>query len=155
MKNIFKKQYDEVLLVLSVLARLNCGKIGTFEQRLKSQKIQYLAQLFGVSPAYTFNLYLRGPYSPDLAHDLYKIKEEQLEPVKTKFVPDELEDKFAELAKFLDDKNNRALEIVASLHWFLRVLKMSKQVAQKKLELWKNVNQDEFETMFLAVQQIP
>ena len=153
---IFKKKYDEVLLMWSVLARSNCGKVDTFVQRLKSQKIQYLAQLFGVSPVYVFNLYLRGPYSPDLAHDLYQLKERNITPVKAKFVPEELESRFAELEKFLKDKYDiRQLEIITSLHWLLKVLKMPKQPAQGKLEQWKAVTQSEFDTALLAVKLIP
>ncbi|MFH1392437.1 MAG: hypothetical protein ABIG90_02020 [bacterium] len=75
--NIFKKQYDDTLLAYSVLKRLGAGNVNIFKERLKSQKIQYFAQLFEVSPVYVFNLYLRGPYSPDLAYDLYEIKKEK------------------------------------------------------------------------------
>ena len=85
----FKKAYDAVLFAASILKRLDSGDLETFEQRLKSQKVYYLAQVFGVSPAYNFNLYLRGPYSPGLAYDLFKLKENGIEVKSEEFVAEE------------------------------------------------------------------
>jgi len=44
-----------------------------FEERLKVQKAVFLLRHLRVSPftRYTFNMYLRGPYSPDLAREYY------------------------------------------------------------------------------------
>lgn len=44
-----------------------------FDNRLKLQKYVYIGKLFGLSLPYSYNIYLRGPYSPDLALDYYKM----------------------------------------------------------------------------------
>ena len=43
-----------------------------FEHRLIAQKFVYLLKLKGVEFAYPFRLYVRGPYSPDLARELHQ-----------------------------------------------------------------------------------
>ena len=119
-----KDNKDILLYIFSLLKRLNCGEVNTFEQRLKSQKVQYFAQLFGVSLRYQYNLYLNGPYSPSLSHDLYQIKELKMKPMLEKFIPEELEQKFSDTKKFIKDLNTRELEIVATYHWFLKIVKI-------------------------------
>lgn len=49
---------------------------GSFEYRLKVQKAVFLLRHLGMKPFtnYNFNLYLSGPYSPDLATDYYELK---------------------------------------------------------------------------------
>lgn len=46
---------------------------GSFEKRLKLQKLVYLAKYFGLDLGYDYNLYLHGPYSPSLADDYYSL----------------------------------------------------------------------------------
>ena len=50
--------------------------IGSFDSRLKLQKLVFIAGFLGFKHGYDFSLYLRGPYSPDLANDYYKLGEE-------------------------------------------------------------------------------
>lgn len=45
--------------------------VAEFEDRLIAQKIVCLLDLMGISLGYSFNLYIRGPYSPKLAYDYY------------------------------------------------------------------------------------
>ncbi|EJG06307.1 hypothetical protein Metli_0337 [Methanofollis liminatans DSM 4140] len=49
---------------------------GQFEHRLIAQKLVYLLKLKGVEFAYPFHLYVRGPYSPDLAREYYQHADE-------------------------------------------------------------------------------
>ncbi|MBC7218602.1 MAG: hypothetical protein H5T49_00490 [Hadesarchaea archaeon] len=44
-----------------------------FEDRIKLQKYVHIARSCGLDLGYKFNLYLRGPYSPDLAKDYYEL----------------------------------------------------------------------------------
>src|SRR3989344_8861390 len=90
----FSLEYDAALLAFSILKRLGCGDVETFDKRLKSQKTQYIGQLFGVSPNYPFNLYVHGPYSPALTTDLYKFNKLNTTPSFAKFAPEELEERF-------------------------------------------------------------
>ncbi|OGY54511.1 MAG: hypothetical protein A2756_04245 [Candidatus Ryanbacteria bacterium RIFCSPHIGHO2_01_FULL_48_27] len=139
----YRKDIDSVLLMYSVLRRLGSGEVGTFSQRLRSQKTQYLAQTFGISPAYDFNLYFRGPYSPSLAHDLFKLRTEKVEPKVENFTPEELENRFEKAASFLKEKSIRELELITTLHWLQTVAKLPKDAASKKLRVIKESNQEE------------
>ncbi len=50
-------------------------RISNFDDRLKLQKIVYIAKYFDIDLGYSFSEYLRGPYSPELADDYYKLSE--------------------------------------------------------------------------------
>lgn len=51
-------------------------KLERFEDRLIAQKVVYLLQLKGVKSGFSYDLYVRGPYSPDLTRELYSHKQE-------------------------------------------------------------------------------
>ena len=136
-------KYDSLLYLYSVLKRLGGGDVNTFEQWLKSQKIQYLAQLFGVSLRYQYNLYIRGPYSPALAHDLYQIKEVNIKPMLDRFIPDELEKRLNDMQTFIKDMSARQLEIVVTLHWLTKVAALPRDRAVARLKEWKQTDDNE------------
>jgi uncharacterized protein YwgA len=48
-------------------------KIGNFNDRLVMQKGCFLLNEMGVLPKYDFGLYIRGPYSSELADDYYEL----------------------------------------------------------------------------------
>lgn len=50
--------------------------ISNFNDRLKLQKYVFLAKCFGFEHNYNYSLYIRGPYSSDLANDYYDIYRE-------------------------------------------------------------------------------
>lgn len=153
-KNGFSKSIDIALLVYCILKRLGCGGVDTFEERLKSQKVQYFAQLFGVSFSYPYNLYLRGPYSPELANDLYLINKKRLKADEDKFVPEELEEKFTKLQKFVSGKDIRVLELSATLHWLINIAKLSQKKAEEKLIELKQANPAEVKTAHACLKNI-
>ncbi len=153
-KNIFKNSYDGALLSCSVLKRLGSGKVDTFEERLRSQKIHYFAQLFGVVSCYPYNLYIRGPYSPDLANDLFLIKNSNIKVDIAIFVPEKLEKSFEKLKKFVNGKNIRELEIIATLHWLIEIAKFSKIEAEKKLKELKNTSKEEMGYSFDSLKKL-
>lgn len=152
----FKQPYDVALLTYSVLKRLGCGDVDSFGQRLRSQKVQYFAQLFRVSPPYPFNLYLRGPYSPDLAHDLFLIKNKKIKVSTIRFIPKELEERFNELKGFIDKHSTiRDLEVIATLHWLIRVAKLSESVSLGKLKELKRPPDKELDYAAKIVKTLP
>ncbi len=51
-------------------------KIGTVADRVRIQKAIYLTQRAGVDLGYGFGWYKRGPYSPRLATDYYRLQNE-------------------------------------------------------------------------------
>lgn len=153
----YTKDLDAVLLAYSVLKRLGSGGVATFEDRIKSQKTQYFSQLFGVAPAYYFRLYIRGPYSSQLADDLYQIKRDgNLDDVGVDpFSPEDLEARFVRLAEFLSNKNIRQLEVIATFHWLLTVAKIPHVEAEQKLVELKQATPDEVVLASKATELLP
>jgi len=101
--------------------------LSSFDARLIFQKTVYLMQAFGLYLGFDFSWYLRGPYSPMLAHLGYEIaKKEKVMPV-AKFSNPQSERKFGDFLDFLGPEKGNAkwLEILASIH------------IQKKLHPWK------------------
>lgn len=152
-KEKFTKPYDTAVFAYDVLRRLGSGKVSSFIERLLSQKTQYFAQLFGVSPAYQFGLYVRGPYSSDLAHDLFAMQLEKLPPLK-KFVSDELENRFRQLDKFLEGKDARSLEIISTLHWLMKVVGLTTKDAKTKLQQLKEATEIEYQKAIQSIEKI-
>lgn len=143
-KSSFVKNPEEAIFAYSVLRGLGCGEMSTFNERIKSQKVQYLAQLFGISPKYQYNLYLHGPYSPALANDLFKISEDKVSVIKIKFVSDELENKFLNLKKFMATiRSRKELELITTLHWLSKVAKLPENEAEKQLIKLKSASEEE------------
>ena len=153
-ENIFTQPYDVAVLAYSVLKRLGSGSVDYFSERLKCQKYHYFAQLFGVSPVYSFNLYIRGPYSPDLAHDLFEIKNQKIEANTEKFVPEELENRFNALENFIKDKDIRKLELSATLHWLMNIAKLSEPDAKERLKQIKSASAEEVEYAVESVKNL-
>ena len=54
-----------------IVFRKMCIKIDSFDSRLISQKKIYLLQSLGTDLGYSYNWYVRGPYSPALANYLF------------------------------------------------------------------------------------
>ena len=154
MKEGYSQDFDAVLLAYSVLKRLGSGGVEAFAQRLISQKVQYLAQVFGVSLKYRFNLYLRGPYSPFLANDLFKLKEEKLQVKEESFVPQELEERFQEAKKFVDGKTVRQLELITTLHWLKIEAHLSKNSALAKFKEIKSPSEEETRETISFVEKL-
>jgi uncharacterized protein YwgA len=55
--------------------------VHSFSHRFKLQKYVFLAKFFGWNNNYSYNVYLRGPYSKGLADDYYKIENGELAPL--------------------------------------------------------------------------
>lgn len=150
----FHKSLDEILLVQSVLKRLGSGKVDSFSERLRTQKTHYLAQACGIVPAYPYNLYLRGPYSPALADDLISISKENNDADKTKFIPDELNQRFQTLKGAIKGKTARDLEVAITLHWFLKEVGLKKDSAISNTVKYKEATNEEIENSFSLIKTL-
>lgn len=148
------KELDAALLAYAVLKRLGVGDLVTFESRLKAQKLQYLAQQCGVSPTYSFNLYLHGPYSPTLTADLFELKRSGVLPDKTDFLPDKLKEQFAILQQTLRGLSARTLEVTATLHWFWRTAQLTEEKAQRMTADYKKATEQELNTAFALLKKL-
>ena len=142
------------LYTVSVLKKLGVGKRGTFEDRLISQKVQYISQLFSLTPYYSFNLYLRGPYCPDLTRILYEIEPKNI--IKDlKFSSPDMEERFEKVKSFIKNKDSRKLELVATFHLLRFLLGMRENSAITRLKELKDANDREVEYVVSEVSKLP
>ncbi len=79
-------------------------KVNYFNNRLKLQKYVFLLRRYGIDLGYSYNYYIRGPYSPELADDYYNLPniEEEIE------LPEDF-------LKLIKNKSERWLELASSL----------------------------------------
>jgi len=70
--------------------------VNDFEDRLLMQKGCFILNTMGVEPKYNFGLYIRGPYSSDLADDYYELHIDSSTPCETD-VPSEHIDSLTEI----------------------------------------------------------
>ena len=75
MAGLYGSQRRLVWLWLTLEALDESLKLDTIDDRIKLQKLVYLAQAATGALAYHFNPYIRGPYSPTLTRDLYGLLE--------------------------------------------------------------------------------
>lgn len=95
-----------------------------FRSRLRLQKAAYLLKRMGVEPfkSYEFNIYLRGPYSPELAKTYYGELKDYSEP-------DISDDKF-DVFKWYMEHDDKWLEIASSI---LLILERYPDMGEKEL----------------------
>lgn len=69
-------EYQEEKILCKILDLLGFDGIDMtdFDNRLKYQKLMFLVQNYGLSLGYGYNWYVRGPYSPSLTQNLFKIQ---------------------------------------------------------------------------------
>jgi len=108
-----------------------------FEHRLIAQKLVYLLKLKGIEFAYPFRLYVRGPYSPDLAREYYQHADEfsRCETAST-LSPAEA-DSVAELTA-LFDKSPSLLEIGATYGYLAYEMHQPPQQAYRTVRRMKS-----------------
>lgn len=98
--------------------------LATFSNRLILQKAVYLAQAAGVDLGYSFNWYLRGPYSPGLTRDAFEILSEMGpgadEEIREWSLDPASRRRLGEIRGLIpagpEDEQARKLELLASVH---------------------------------------
>lgn len=135
--------------ILRILPHFGEISLDNFSNRLRLQKISYLAQEIGLDGGFFFTYYHRGPYSPDLTRLLFRGVETQ------EFAKKELTEKETRIVKNLgtifgskvDDV--RSLELFASVWYLLPSRKITKEdkkyVLDTILETKPRYNKDEVE----------
>lgn len=117
---------DKVTTLGGLLKRIGCFNPATFEsnfnERLILQKVIYLMQESNLSLGYSYNWYLRGPYSPSLTKDAYELVGEFDSLPRVRFVESDAEDRFAKFMSFIEPqiKDHVWLEKIASIHFLTR-----------------------------------
>ena len=153
-----KLKYDLEIskFLCGVLKSLDAYKIDSFEDRFRNQKIQYLLQIFNLSPHFDFNLYIKGPYSPELTNTIFEIKNNyDKECIEiNKFVSPELQKNYNFLKFFISNKNNRDLELVTTVHWLKSNSRLNKSELISKLKEIKNATDDEISKVFEYLKEL-
>ena len=108
--------------VISFLSHLTEPSVREFSDRLRQQKLVYLAEEMGAELGFTFGWYVNGPYSPSLTRALYSkntgegrlgFEHQALRHADTRVA--------AKLREFLGEKLNDSgyLELLASVWYHL------------------------------------
>ena len=135
--------------ILRILPHFGEMSLDNFSNRLRLQKISFLAQEIGLDGGFFFTYYHRGPYSPDLTRLLFRGVETE------DFTKKELTVKESRivqnLGKILGSKVDdvRSLELFASVWYLLPSRKINnedkKYVLDTILETKPRYNKDEVE----------
>lgn len=76
-RNLPPNQYEKLaLLFRGIHAPV---EMGSLDERIRVQKITYLAQCFGLELDYKFSWYIRGPYSKDVTKSGFEIYENKID----------------------------------------------------------------------------
>ena len=107
---------------IRILNKLTSVSLDNFEDRLKLQKLVYLARKMGYNLGYSFSWYARGPYSPSLTRMLFSANDHNLLVLDEAHLNDEETKIVYRLRKFLQDdiEKPKMLELLASIWYFLR-----------------------------------
>ena len=103
------------------------SSIEGIDNRLRLQKAVYLGQLFGVDLGYRYSWYVKGPYSPSLTQDYYKLAESTNGEWSGKILRPDLASKLEQARKLLDIPDDVELErahwyeLLASLHYLYKI----------------------------------
>lgn len=116
--------------------------IETIDDRKRVQKAVYLGQLAGVKLGYRFGWYLKGPYSPDLTKDYYSLADAiatDEQDSEQHVLKQPFRELLAGIRPLLNVPEGVALpqedwlELVASLHYLLKISKQDKPTALETL----------------------
>ncbi len=140
---------EDLIILNSYLTELGVPPhIESLNDRIRVQKAIYLAQVAGADLGYDYNWYLRGPYSPELANDYYKLSE----AIFLKKIPTDTEQKVGPKLKdtytvilrsmaplvtaptTFSAKQEDWLELVASLHFLETKKSLNLEDARKIIE---------------------
>lgn len=100
--------------MLKELGILAPNLFENFDSRLRIQKVIYLLKVAGYPFEYDFRLYIRGPYSTELADDYMELArrgDQEIESLANEVSDDNLK-KILEILKGVD---NETLEVASSL----------------------------------------
>ena len=143
-----KVDAEKIARTLRVLNELGIKPVMTsFSTRLRVQKILYLLQELGLQTGWKFSWYIRGPYSPDLAHELFEHREKATKDLRV-----EEEDEKKSIRQFREKfgdspLNAQQLEAAAAVIYVakstgLRSAALAMRVSKEKPYLPKQLIED-------------
>lgn len=129
------KNTDKVIACLKALGSFK-PSIGSFEDRLKIQKIVYLLELKGIKTGFAYKLYVRGPYSPGLTQEIYR-RQADFERLHTGVALSQKDEKAVQELKELFGLKTSLLEVAATYAYYVAVEKQDSITALKSVKKLK------------------
>ncbi|WP_128892925.1 hypothetical protein [Erythrobacter sp. HKB08] len=136
------EQTDVLKLVLNEL-EMSHG-ISTMDDRIGIQKVVCLVQEAGLQLGYSYNWYVRGPYSPSLASDYYALAQNGAENGGQKLVLTDFAKSVVQKVRPLLDPPEEFtlgrvywLELLASILYLRKRLRMTDEASRAKIQLSK------------------
>jgi uncharacterized protein YwgA len=153
---------DRLTALGGVLKRIGCFDPSSFQSefndRLILQKIIYLMEESNLSLGYSYNWYLRGPYSPSLTRDAYELVKKFNSLPRTRFVDPEAEDRFAKFMTFVRPhaRDHVWLEKIASIHFLIRTYpdKSRDQIFSETKKKVHSLTEQEFKDMCAQLKNV-
>ena len=139
------------------MKRIGRFNVNSWNDRVAVQKLVYLIQ-YGLKDdlRYPFNLYVHGPYSSQLADDLYKLGDTEKATI-TRYKSKEMDEKFERFVELLGNnkKNANWLELVATMVYLHRTQKVNEsQVLEKVKKLKPYFSKKNYSNAFEAFTKI-
>ncbi len=106
--------------VMAFLQALGFGKLNSFDERKRTQKVVYMLKQFGAELQFGYNWYIHGPYSPELTRTLFNPTESDLKSTR-KLTADEFQI-VNKARNFLADDfySVDSLELIVSLVYLIK-----------------------------------
>ena len=117
-----KKRLKKFIDLLNEYLDFNFN-IDNFNHRLKLQKYVFIGKFFGFKHSYVYNLYIRGPYSSELANDYYDVCYDKINS------NDQIEVNIVSLAALVKNKDIDWLESASTM---LSLYNSHKELYNKK-----------------------
>ncbi len=133
--------FDNALFPVQVLKKLDRASISTLKQRIVCQKLVYFGEIIHLMPQYPYRLYLHGPYSTELAKDLYSFSPLFNEVPDIQFASEELSERFEHLRTWSNSLSSEELELLATYDWFKRACSDSDEKAAEHVKKFKNASE--------------
>ena len=130
------KDFDKVVECFKILNYT--PNVDKFEDRIIVQKVIFLLQIKKVEFGYDFNLYLRGPYSPDLTKDMFDQSDKFIENNTSSRKIEEKEIHQIKYLKYIISLDTSLLEVAATFAYFKKIEKEDADEATIKVKKMKH-----------------
>lgn len=154
MLGVFVMDIIDTGLILNNIGNFN---MKDFDGRLILQKTIYVLKSFGIDLGYSYQWYLHGAYSTQLAKVGFELQDkiEKIPDIDVRFADEKIQSRFDKFMEFMKDKKNNAclLEISASI-CFLDDMSFSKEEILKMVENKKpNFTKEQCKKMWDELEQ--
>ena len=131
---------NRVVATRLVLEELGFGaSVDTINRRIEAQKLVFLSQQLGIGLGYSYNWYVKGPYSPSLTKAYYSPEWSLSAGELAKFrLTEQASSAVQKIRKALEHKPHNAqrwqwLELLASIVYLKRVTRLDDAATKQRI----------------------